>query len=122
LQASAYADACNVLESPRVLAHKYAVLRGHCDDLGRDHRTVRRTATTVCIIRDTDREAAAQVPPGSEFAYPGDLAGYGLIGTVDTVRDRIAAYEAAGVQELAVGFEDPTSVDQVRRFAAEFIA
>jgi alkanesulfonate monooxygenase SsuD/methylene tetrahydromethanopterin reductase-like flavin-dependent oxidoreductase (luciferase family) len=62
------------------------------------------------------------VPPGSEFAYPGDLARYGLIGTVDTVRDRIAAYEAAGVQELAVGFEDPTSVDQVRRFAAEFIA
>jgi alkanesulfonate monooxygenase SsuD/methylene tetrahydromethanopterin reductase-like flavin-dependent oxidoreductase (luciferase family) len=73
----------------------------------------------VCIIRDTDEEARALVPPGAEFAYPGDLAAYGLIGTIDTVRDRIAAYADAGVQELAISFEDPTSEEQVRRFAKD---
>ena len=83
--------------------------------------TIRRTATTLCIVRDTDEDARAQIPPGAEFAYPGDLGRYGLVGTVDTMRDRIAAYEAAGVQELAIGFEDPTSVGHVRQFAAEFI-
>jgi F420-dependent oxidoreductase-like protein len=116
-----YGDACNVIESPARLEHKYAVLKKHCDDLGRDYHTIRRTATTLCIIRDTDEEARAQIPPGAEFAYPGDLGRYGLVGTVDTIRDRIAAYEAAGVQELAIGFEDPTSVGHVRQFAAEFI-
>jgi alkanesulfonate monooxygenase SsuD/methylene tetrahydromethanopterin reductase-like flavin-dependent oxidoreductase (luciferase family) len=57
-----------------------------------------------------------------EFAYPGDLGAYGLVGTVGTVRERIAAYEAAGVQELIVGFDDPTDVTQVRRFAAELLS
>ncbi|MFB9318013.1 LLM class flavin-dependent oxidoreductase [Cryptosporangium minutisporangium] len=74
-----------------------------------------------CIIRDTDEEARACVPPGADFAYPGDPGSYGLVGTVETVRRRIAAYEAAGVQELIVGFEDPLDVDQVRGFAAEFM-
>jgi F420-dependent oxidoreductase-like protein len=116
-----YADACNMLESPTGLAHKYAVLRKHCDDLGRDYGSIRRTATTLCIIRDTDEEARAQVPPGLEFAYPGDVGSYALVGTVETVRERIAAYADAGVQELVVGFEDPTSAEQVQRFAAEFM-
>ena len=70
----------------------------------------------------TDDEARALVPPGAEFAYPGDLAGYGLVGTVDTVRERIAAYADAGVQELAISFEDPNSEEQVREFAKHFIA
>ncbi len=117
-----YADACNVMDSPAVLARKYAILAEHCANVGRDYDTIHRTATTVCIIRDTDAEARALVPPGIEFAYPGDLASYGLIGTVDTVRERLAAYEAAGVQELVIGFEDPTDVALVRSFASSFMA
>jgi F420-dependent oxidoreductase-like protein len=120
--AARYADACNVLESPERLRHKFAVLREHCEQVGRDHTEVHRTTSTLCIIRDSDEEARALVPPGAEFAYPGDLAGYGLVGTVDTVRERIAAYADAGVQELAVSFEDPTSEEQVREFAKHFIA
>lgn len=119
--AARYADACNIIESPERLRHKYAVLEKHCSEVGRDYASIHRTTTTVCIIRDTDEEARALVPPGSEFAYPGDLAGYGLIGTIDTVRDRLAAYEAAGVQELAISFEDPTSEEQVRRFAKDVL-
>jgi F420-dependent oxidoreductase-like protein len=116
-----YADACNMLESPARLEHKYAVLAKHCAEIGRDHDDIHRTATTVCVIRETDEKARAAVRPGSEFAYPGDLGSYGLIGTIGTVRDRIAAYEAAGVQELIIGFEDPTDVELIRRFAAEFM-
>jgi F420-dependent oxidoreductase-like protein len=116
-----YGDACNIMESPEVLARKYAVLQRHCDEVGRDYDAITRTSTTVVIIRDSDEEARALVPPGIDFAYPGDLGSYGLIGTLDTIEERIAAYEAAGVQELALGFEDPTSVEQVRRFAELFI-
>ncbi|WP_232668196.1 LLM class F420-dependent oxidoreductase [Pseudonocardia sp. TRM90224] len=116
-----YADACNIMDSPEQLERKFAILRRHCDDVGRDFTSIHRTSTTACIIRDTDEEARAMVPPGAEFAFPGDLAGYGLIGTPETVRARIAAYEAAGVQELVVGFEDPTSEEQLRRFAKDFV-
>jgi F420-dependent oxidoreductase-like protein len=116
-----YADACNVMDSPEVLMHKYAILAEHCANVGRDYDTIHRTASTICIIRDTDEEARALVPPGLEFAYPGDVGSYGLVGTIATVRERLAAYEAAGVQELAIGFEDPTDAELVRTFAAEFL-
>jgi F420-dependent oxidoreductase-like protein len=39
-----YADACNVFgESPEVVANKLDVLRRHCDDVGRDYESIRRT-------------------------------------------------------------------------------
>jgi F420-dependent oxidoreductase-like protein len=116
-----YADACNIMDSPGELKRKYAVLERHCQEVGRDYDAINRTTTTLVIIRDSDEEARALVPPGLHFAWPGDLGSYGLIGTPDTIEERIAAFEAAGVQELVLGFEDPTSVEHVRRFAEMFI-
>jgi alkanesulfonate monooxygenase SsuD/methylene tetrahydromethanopterin reductase-like flavin-dependent oxidoreductase (luciferase family) len=116
-----YADACNILESPTGLAHKFAVLREHCEREGRDFDAIRRTSASVCIFGDTDEEARAALPPGSEFAFPGDLAGYGLIGTPETIRRRLAAYEAAGVQELAISFGGPDPIATLRRYAEEIM-
>lgn len=115
-----HADACNVIESPEGLEHKYEVLRKHCADLGTDYDRIKRTTTTMCIIADTDEEARSLIPPGADFAYPGDLASYGLIGTPGTIRRRIDRYAAAGVQELVVGFLG-TDPGPLRRFAAEFL-
>jgi F420-dependent oxidoreductase-like protein len=119
--AAEYADACNIIDSPEVLEHKYDVLRKHCADVGREYQSVRRTATTAYVLGSTDEEARAKVRPGAEFAFPGELASYGLIGTTATVHERIAAYERAGVQELVVSFEDPLDVGELQRFAAEFM-
>ena len=116
-----YADACNVLESPSELERKFSVLRAHCERVGRPYEAIRRTSASVCIFGDTDEEARAALPPGSEFAFPGDLAGYGLIGTPETIRRRLAAYEAAGVQELAISFGGPDPVATLRRYAAEIM-
>jgi F420-dependent oxidoreductase-like protein len=116
-----YADASNIMDAPAVLERKYAALRQHCQEVGRDYSAIKRTASTVVIIRDSDEEARALVPPGLDFAFPGDLGAYGLIGTLETVKERIAAYEAAGVQELVLSFEDSTSAKMVRQFADMFI-
>jgi hypothetical protein len=45
----------------------------------------------------------------------------GLIGTPDTIRKRVAAYEAAGVQELVLWFPDAAQLDSLRWFANELI-
>jgi F420-dependent oxidoreductase-like protein len=54
-----YADACNLIAaSPTELAHKLDVLRRHCQDLGRDEATVRKTILYVgrsLAQGDTDR-------------------------------------------------------------------
>ncbi|MBA2392502.1 MAG: hypothetical protein H0V70_07125 [Ktedonobacteraceae bacterium] len=44
-----------------------------------------------------------------------------LIGSPDTIRQRIADYEAAGVQELRIIFPDVPQLNSIRRFASEFI-
>jgi F420-dependent oxidoreductase-like protein len=115
-----HGDLCNVIESPERLAHKYAVLRDHCDDLGRDPAEIRRTAVTACAITDTDDEAL-RLLPAEHPLFPGDYRSYCLLGTPDTIRERIAAYEAAGVQELIIGFVDPANPAAVRDYAREII-
>ena len=82
-------------------AEKLAVLRKHCADAGRDYASIRKTAMTLCIIGETDAEAAALVPPWAPQVFTGDIARHGLVGTIDTIRRRLADYEAAGVNELA---------------------
>src|SRR4051812_31393584 len=57
-----FGDACNVIESPARLAHKYAVLRDHCEDAGRDPGEIRRTAVAACLMADTDAEARDRLP------------------------------------------------------------
>jgi hypothetical protein len=52
----------------------------------------------------------------------GDVASCGLIGTIEAIRQRLAAYEAVGAQELVIHFSDATHLDAVRRFARAFIA
>jgi alkanesulfonate monooxygenase SsuD/methylene tetrahydromethanopterin reductase-like flavin-dependent oxidoreductase (luciferase family) len=45
-----------------------------------------------------------------------------LIGSPDTIRQRLATYEEAGVQELLMRFVDGTNLEALRRFAKEFFA
>jgi F420-dependent oxidoreductase-like protein len=117
-----YADFCNVMESPAAAERKFSILRDHCATVGRDYDDITRTVTTACLIADTDEEAAAALPPGMGAFYPGDFGSYLLYGSLDTVRRRIEAYEAAGVEELIVGFHDATNPEAIRRFAKEFLA
>lgn len=120
-----YGDASNSHGSPEGLAHKYAVLKQHCDSVGRDYDEIWRTANSVCVIADSDAEAQDLIPqwvPAVPEIYPGDFAKYLLVGTPDTIRERLAAYEAAGVQELALTFGQAVdNPETLRRFAAEFI-
>ncbi|MFB7718803.1 LLM class F420-dependent oxidoreductase [Nocardia sp. NPDC056100] len=116
-----YADACNVQVSPEELLRKYDILENHCATVGRDYESITRTSTSYCIIADTDAEARAQVPPWAPMVFPGELADYGLIGNLDTVRERIDAYRAAGVDELLISFHDSLDPGAIRDFAKEFI-
>jgi F420-dependent oxidoreductase-like protein len=116
-----YADLCNVMESPAVTERKFSILREHCEKVGRPYDEIVRTVTTQCLIADTDEEAQEALSPAMGAFYPGDFGSYLLYGTVDTVRDRIAAYEAAGVQELIVGFHQGLEPETLRQFAKEFL-
>jgi F420-dependent oxidoreductase-like protein len=116
-----YGDACNVNGDLATLRHKFAVLKQHCEAVGRDYNSIHRTAGTLCIIGDTDEQAQAAIPEVWKARSPAGAINEALVGTPDTIRQRLAAYEAVGVQELMIMFLDKTNLDGIRRFAREFI-
>jgi F420-dependent oxidoreductase-like protein len=116
-----YGDACNVGGDLETIRHKFDVIKKHCEAVGRDYNSIHRTSTTVCHMAETDEQAYAQIPERMKSVFEGRV-GAGLIGSPDTIRKRLADFEAAGVQELIVGFIDRTNPEAIRRFAKEFIA
>jgi F420-dependent oxidoreductase-like protein len=116
-----YADACNVGDDPLSVEQKLAVLKQHCERVGRDYESIHRTSSTLCLLADSDEQALARLPADRK-ARLGNVVQTALIGSPETIRERLTAYEAAGVQELVLRFVDGTNLEALRRFAREFIA
>src|SRR5713226_4857398 len=116
-----YGDACNVGDDPATMKQKFAVLKEHCETVGRDYASIHRTSTTFCLMADSDEQALAQMPAELK-ARLGNEVNTALIGSPETIRQRLAAYEEAGVQELLIRFVDGTNLEALRRFAKEIFA
>src|SRR6266436_5349186 len=116
-----YADACNVGDDPASVKQKLAVLKQHCEAVGRDYESIHRTSSTLCLLADSDEQALALLPAELK-ARLGESVKTALIGSPEKLRQRLAAYEAAGVQELLLRFVDGTNLEALRRFAKEFFA
>ncbi|QBD75387.1 LLM class F420-dependent oxidoreductase [Ktedonosporobacter rubrisoli] len=114
-----YGDACNFQGDPATLEHKLAVLKSHCAAIGRDYESIHRTSTIICSPGDTDEQALAKIPENLRTRLGGRAVETALIGTPDTIRQRIAELEAIGIQELQLVILQP---DDIQRFASEFIA
>ena len=111
-----YGDACHVFGDPATIAHKFAVLKQHCEAIGRDYESIRRATIAICSLADTDEQAQARLPEAAR------VFGGGLIGSPDTIRKGITALEKAGVQELMLRFPNARDLNELRRFAQEFIS
>ena len=114
-----YADACNIAGDVATIQRKFAILKQHCDAVGRDYGSIHRTAGLPCAIGDTEEQARAKIP--AELLRRPAFAG-ALMGTPDAIRQRLAELEAVGVQELVLSFPDVLQLEPLRLFAKEFIA
>ncbi|GHO80363.1 LLM class F420-dependent oxidoreductase [Ktedonobacter sp. SOSP1-85] len=113
-----YGDACNVSGELPTIKHKLGVLKQHCETVGRDYSSIYNTTGSFCSIADTDEEALALVPEKSR----GNLRDTSLVGSPETIRQRIAALEELGIHEIIIDFPSATDLTTLHRFAQEFIA
>jgi len=114
-----YGDACNIGGGIANIKHKLAVLKQHCDELGRDYNSIRRTTLVDdCAIAPTEEEAIAKLTPAQRSDLE-SLRQTELIGTPAMIRQRLAQYEEAGIQEIVVRFVDATQLESIRLFARE---
>jgi alkanesulfonate monooxygenase SsuD/methylene tetrahydromethanopterin reductase-like flavin-dependent oxidoreductase (luciferase family) len=84
-----WADEWNTWGPPEVLARKGEILDRHCEDLGRDPATIRRSAQAVVVPDGADVQTA-NAPPGMPR----------ITGTAAELRDTLARYADAGVDEF----------------------
>jgi F420-dependent oxidoreductase-like protein len=71
-----YADACNIFaSSPDEVAHKLSVLGSHCDDVGRDPSSVRKT---ILYVQPT-------LATGDVDAFLADMEAYAAIGIEEVI-------------------------------------
>jgi F420-dependent oxidoreductase-like protein len=89
-----YADEWNVWGTVDTLKAKMAILDGHCKTVGRNPKSIQRSAVALLFMSDDaaylKRMRDSKIPQAAN------------IGTVDEIRAVVAQYEAIGVNELIV--------------------
>jgi alkanesulfonate monooxygenase SsuD/methylene tetrahydromethanopterin reductase-like flavin-dependent oxidoreductase (luciferase family) len=109
--AATFADEWNVWGSPSTLRHKMSILDQHCRDIGRDPKTIKRSAQGLLMITD-DREAAERVRNSGRPAYAG---------TVDEVRAIVKEFEEVGLDELIIPSFNLGTTEQTKATMDRFI-
>ncbi len=118
-----YGDACNVGGDIERLKHKFGVLKGHCDDAGRDYEEIiRSTSINVYLLEEgEDPEAATQEARGSTTyeEYSREF----MVGTPEQISERLQPMVDAGVNYFITYMPrvayDPAPVE---KFAREVVS
>jgi F420-dependent oxidoreductase-like protein len=118
-----YADHWNVWGGPKVLGHKGRILDEHCQSVGRDPKTIRRSANMALLITDKKAEVDALAETlGSRMGrHAADARDTCLAGSPQQIRDTLAELRAAKVDTLFI----PTlfrPLPELRRDLDRFIA
>jgi alkanesulfonate monooxygenase SsuD/methylene tetrahydromethanopterin reductase-like flavin-dependent oxidoreductase (luciferase family) len=102
--AAKHADHWNVWGGPRVLTRKGAVLDEHCAAVGRDPKTITRSANMSLLITDSkdEIEQLADTIARRMGRHAADARDTCLAGTAKQIRDRLHELRAAGVGVLFV--------------------
>ena len=112
-----HADIWNVFGTPEVLAHKDAVLRAHCADVGRDPTTIERTVGCKITIRGTEAEAERVRRSLLEHnrtplaRVEGDLTFW--TGTPEQIAETMIAYRRVGFHTFIVELPAPFDVETI---------
>jgi F420-dependent oxidoreductase-like protein len=118
-----WAQACNVGNgNPDVIRQKLAVLKGHCDDLGRNYdEIVRSTSMNIVLLDDdADAESATERIRATYGWTMAQLRQQMAVGTADDITARIQAVVDAGANYIITYFPRVAyDHSMMRRFASE---
>lgn len=108
------ADACNLVgNDPPETRQKLAVLRSHCDAVGRDYDTIEKTHVQAWLLARNEAAAAAKRERRTTAREPSP----GFVGTVSEAIDLIGQYQDAGIDLLING--DRNDAESRELFASE---
>ena len=122
LTTARYADLWNGYGDPARIVDRDAILRAHCQAVGRDEREISRTVTMDVVVRDDPAAALAAYGAIAErhglvgqVGSDGTRRGLMLWGPPATVAEGIRAYADVGVAEVMWIFRDPFDLETMER-------
>jgi len=118
-----YADLWNASGDAATLAHKDAVLRQHCADVGRDERGIERTVSCKIVIRDSRADAervwaeqmARNRAPREVWDGPTTL----WVGPPEEIAREILDRVAVGFETVIVELPAPYDPETIERLSGE---
>jgi alkanesulfonate monooxygenase SsuD/methylene tetrahydromethanopterin reductase-like flavin-dependent oxidoreductase (luciferase family) len=115
-----YADANNLGGGFDNVKRKDAILRQHCETVGRDEKEIERTAGIGSVIIRDSREEARRVQ-ASIFAANGNAPVWENqpVGTPEDVIEMLAPYSTIGYNHLIAGFPGPHDEESMTRLITE---
>lgn len=115
-----YADMCNVGGGVGAVRRKDAILRQHCETVGRDEREIERTTGIGTVfIRDDRQEAHRLFREAFERNEIDRLWSDQPVGTPEDVADRLAPYLDLGYRHLIAGMPAAYDEESMTRFVTE---
>ncbi len=119
-----YGDLWNSGGSAERMGHLVAVLRRHCDAIGRDHEEIEKTViTSLCYRAGAERETAALGRAAAmSRGTPEEARKNIMIGGPDECFATIERYAKVGVTHFIFSMTPPYMEDEIQRFAEEVIA
>jgi alkanesulfonate monooxygenase SsuD/methylene tetrahydromethanopterin reductase-like flavin-dependent oxidoreductase (luciferase family) len=98
-----YADFCNVFGDPDTVAHKFEVLRRHCERVGRPYEEITRSNHVSIMIASNERELAAK-----RARYGDD---FDVSGTPEAVVEGLERYARIGSQYVTFTLPDAPEIE-----------
>ena len=120
-----YGDGCNLFGDATRVSHLLEVLKGHCEDVGRDYAEITKTALGRVIIGKTHEEAEKKVDALRANGVSEENLAMFIAGDPDTVGQRVQELKDAGLEGYGLSMPDPSdleSLDLIGRTLAPIFA
>jgi F420-dependent oxidoreductase-like protein len=108
-----YADGCNLFGDPKRAQHLLGVLRGHCEDVGRDPGEITKTSMMSLAIAETANGARAKLDAMRAAGFPEERIAATTAGTPEQILERAHAYRDVGIEGLTFSMPDVHDLEAV---------
>lgn len=118
-----YADMCNVSGSPEDVKRKFGLLDQYAQEAGRDPKSIRRTIQIPLFMNDNPafKERVLQGMAQMRGIDPEEGRKGILLGNVSEVKQQVAGFAEAGVEEMYLALWPRFIMPAVKAFSEEII-
>jgi alkanesulfonate monooxygenase SsuD/methylene tetrahydromethanopterin reductase-like flavin-dependent oxidoreductase (luciferase family) len=103
-----YGDACDIFGDLATITRKLAVLKQHCEAVGREYESIWRTMTMMCAIGETDEQALASITDAEKAMIMKNKEWFGKSLAQDSSLAEGMTALATGGERSAFPFSEPS--------------